>query len=103
VTSNIADFWKTLNAAAARVDHELNLRGKTLATCTACNGKRYSEPGYQDYDGYGPIYREPVVCRACGGRGQVEVPCAPEVEVAAIKVEMAGLRRRLRELAKVKE
>lgn len=99
MTTPISDFWKGMQETAARLEHERNLDGKTLAKCTApkcVNG--VTERGHDAYDGNGRYWEPAAHCRACGGRGQVEVACAPEVEAAAIKIEMAGLRKRLREL-----
>lgn len=94
-----SDFWGIIKAVAERMEHDRNMAGKTKAPCAAPGCKRgITEPGYTDYDGYGSIYRQTAYCRACGGHGFVEVACAPEVEAAAIKREIVGLRARLRKL-----
>lgn len=99
--SDHSDFWKGIQATSARLHHSLNLAGKTLADCTAEKCKNgITEQGRSDHDEYGPIYREQVYCRACGGRGQVEVACSPELELAAVEKEVAGLQNRARELRK---
>ena len=102
--NDAAAFWKHLNETFARMEYELNLTGKTTAKCTAdrCDNG-VTERGYTDYDGYGSIWRDAVHCRACGGRGRVEVPCGPEMEAAAIEKEIARLKARLKELRKVRK
>lgn len=97
-TAEARDFWRVAREAAERLEHRRNLAGKTAATCPACDGERYAEPCRTDYDSYGSYYVPPVDCRACAGRGMVEVPCAPEVEAAAIRREIERLRERLAEV-----
>lgn len=97
----MSSFWDSLQKTSKRLHHELNLAGKTLARCPGDKCKNgIIEPGYTDYDGYGSIWRDPVQCRVCGGRGQVEVACSPELEIAAINIEIAGLKDRLKKLKK---
>ncbi len=98
MTASNADFWASINATCAQIEHELNLRGKTRAKCTACAGTGHSEPGYIDYDAHGSQWVSSVPCRSCSGHGFVEVPCGPEVEAAAVQKEIDGLKKRLKKL-----
>lgn len=88
-------FWSTVREAAARAEHERNLRGKTLGECAMCGGSRHAEPSYVDYDAHGSFHVPAVDCRACAGRGRIEVPCAPNIEVLAIEKEIATWQERL--------
>ena len=98
------DFWKRINETSVRLEHERNLAGKTTAKCTAdrCDNG-VTERGYTDYDSYGSIWRDAVHCRACGGRGRVEVPCSAEMEAVAIEKEIARHKARLKELRKARK
>lgn len=99
-TTSHVDFWATIRQAAADVEHGLNLRGKTLAKCLACNGKRHTEPSRTDHDAHGGYYVAAVDCIECRGRGRVEVTCSVEVELAAVQCEIDKLQTRERELRK---
>jgi hypothetical protein len=92
------DFWASIRRTAADVEHRLNLAGKWLVACVACNGSGYKEPSRTDWDAHGSYWVPQVDCRSCGGRGRVEVACPADVEAAAIKREIGTLQARLRKL-----
>ncbi len=97
------EFWEHLRLNSERLEHALNLSGKTTAKCEAPKCKNgTTESGHDDWDGNGRYWVEAVQCRACAGRGRVEVACSPELESKAIKIEIARLQGRLRDLRKVK-
>lgn len=90
------DFWESIKRTAADVEHRLNLAGKWLVACVACNSSGHKEPSRADWDAHGSYWVPPVDCRSCGGRGRVEVACPADVEAAAIKREIGTLQARLR-------
>jgi hypothetical protein len=81
----VSDLLAHCRKVSAQLDYELALRGKTLAKCTACAGRGHSDRGYAAHDAHGSYWVPAVDCRACGGRGRVEVPCSPDVEAAAVQ------------------
>lgn len=96
--TSVDDFWACVRDASNRLEHERNLRGMTTAKCQRCDDG-IVEPGRTDYDGHGSFYVEPVRCQRCTN-GRVEVPCAADVQAAAISKEINGWRRMLRAVQK---
>lgn len=93
-----SEFFAGLRETAERVEHGLNLRGKTRVSCGSCGGKGHSEPSRIDYDAHGSYWVESRPCLFCGGESSIEVDCSPAAEEAAIKREVERLRKRLKEL-----
>jgi DnaJ-class molecular chaperone len=91
---SVSGLLDNCRKVAAEFERERNLRGVTTAPCTTCNGSGEESPGYDDYDGYGAIWRSATPCPACRGARRFEVPCTAEQEIAAIDHERARLRAR---------
>lgn len=94
----MSDLLKSIRETGRRYEEGLNLKGRTLVKCAVCDGKGYSEPSRTDHDAHGSYWVSQVDCRACGGQRRVEVACAPELEVRAIRNEIARLQARMKEL-----
>jgi len=90
--TNLRDF---IRSTANQIELELNLRGKTRARCTACNGTGNREPGRTDYDAHGPYYVSPAPCHSCLGNAFVEARCSADDEARAIRTEIGRLQARL--------
>lgn len=88
------DFQRFLRENSERLEHERNLRGKTLADCGTCGARGYTSPSRIDSDAHGTYFVSQEDCRACAGRGRVEVACSTEQEISAVDREIARLVER---------
>jgi len=86
--------------AAADLEHQRNLRGVTLKRCEVCEGRGHMNDAHSDNDAHGSFWVSDTKCTSCRAQGRFEVPCAPEKEAAALRIEIAGLRERLRRAVK---
>lgn len=93
-------LFETVKKAVDDMEHERNLRGKTLAHCKVCKGRGDMNDARSDSDAHGSYWVSATKCTACQARGRFEVPCSPDKETIALRLEIAALRERLRRAVK---